>query len=1178
TITDNNTGCTASFSIELLSEGLITAYTYECTLFPNGTALADFTTLVWSDGQTPYTFTWSTGFTETTNEMVSTLQDADPDGTYAVTITDDNGCTGILKNMTADCSGLTTLVYIPSDNVQVGEQFCLPVKINNINAITRFDAALTWSTDHLSFNGVNEGSLTALLTDGLDLSQTDAGQLTVQWDTDIPEGEMLENDDTLFEICFEAVGDPGTQTDVAFDDNILPGYVENGAELPATFQDGTFTILDGFLTAYSLNCTYFGDNTAQASISCAVWTGGVPPYTFNWNTGYSVQDTLFSTLENVPANTTYSLTITDAEGTTHIPDPIFADCGGQGGTDDVTLNIESATVVPGEDVCLDITVDNFTDIGSIQFSVNWDTDYLNFEQIELSNNLPGLDLASGFNLNLTDEGTIAMSWFEPSINTISLADGSTLFTICFQAGTQSGTTPVTFSPNPVSIEVTDLENTLPVTLQNGTVEVLPIGVWSTAYSYDCLQFGDGTAQASVSCVIWAGGTPPYTFDWSTGFSEQDTLFSTLENVPANTTYSLTITDAEGNTYIPDAVFPDCNVSNEDATVTIGEAIVNPMANFCVPVTISGVSEVTSLEAGIAWLPGIINYTGITGGVLGDETSFTIEDSNLDIGQISIMWEATAPDAILVNDGDVLFELCFDAVGTSGSSTGISFSEAVHPFALGNVSGTIVTPVDGGCFISGTGGPDDVTLTIESAVVDTGEVVCLDVSVANFTDIGSLQFSITWDTDHLQYDTILLANNLPGLTLASGFNLNLVDDGIVALAWFEPSINTVSLADGSTLFTLCLQADTLEGPTPVTFSPTPVNIEVTDLENTLPVVLQNGTVDVLQPDVWPGDTDVDGLVTHFDLLNIGLGFGAAGPERNNATIAWEAQFAPGWTASTPVSNVNYKHLDTNGDGFIDAADTLALVSNWGEEVNLLPEDENRMMTGSIYIEPDTVVLGEQTTFNIMLGEPGNLVPEVYGIAFTIVYDSAAVAPGSASTSFLDSWIGNANEDIIGLSRDRFDDSRIDVAITRTDGINAEGSGAIGQLHITIQDVIFMRGEDYPLEFDIENIRLINADETDFQVTGLPSSGIVKDGIVNTTAPEQNNFEVQAFPNPANDLLRILVRGAQLEEARLIATDGRLVHRAQQRTSEINVQNLPEGLYMLQVVTDKGQTTQRIVITH
>ena len=146
------------------------------------------------------------------------------------------------------------------------------------------------------------------------------------------------------------------------------------------------------------------------------------------------------------------------------------------------------------------------------------------------------------------------------------------------------------------------------------------------------------------------------------------------------------------------------------------------------------------------------------------------------------------------------------------------------------------------------------------------------------------------------------------------------------------------------------------------------------------------------------------------------------------------------------------------------------------------------------------------------------------------------------------------------------------------VRAEGSGAIGQLHITIQDVIFMRGEDYPLEFDVENIRLINADETDFQVTGLPSSGIVKDGIVNTTAPEQNNFEVQAFPNPANDLLRILVRGAQLEEARLIATDGRLVHRAQQRTSEINVQNLPEGLYMLQVVTDKGQTTQRIVITH
>lgn len=947
TVTDTQTGCTFSVGINLEEEELITGYAYECTVMPDGSTIVDISCVVWSDGQTPYTFEWSTGFTETTSDVASTLTGVSPDQPYSVTITDVNGCTTTPDPITPDCPGTggDPTIYVTHETVEEGGSVCIPVKASGVPPITRLDFALTWSTDVLSFTGVNEGALTALIDDGLDLSQTDNGQLTVQWDIDIPEGLPIQEDDTLFEICFDAAGPEGSQTDIAFDDSILASYLESGAEVAATFEDGSCTVTGEFLTGYSFHCT---------------------------------------------------------------------------------------------------------------------------------------------------------------------------------------------------------------------------------------EFADGTVLASVSCVVWTGGVQPYTFEWSTGFVEQDSLFSTLENVPTNTSYGLTITDAEGTTYIPGPTVPDCNGLGSEATATIGEAVIDAGNSFCVPVTVSGAAEVTSFEAGIAWLPGILSYTGITGGVLGDESTFTIDDSNSDIGQLSLIWNATAPDAILVDAGDILVELCFDAVGDPGSSTGISFNESIHPFQLENVAGIAFTPVNGGAFIQGSGGPDDVTLQIGSAMVDTGEVVCLDVTVENFTDIGTLQLSINWDEDRLSFDTLLLANNLPGLNLTTNFNLNLTGEGAIAMSWFDPNLNTVTLPDGAPLFTLCLQAETLEGPTPVTFSPTPVSIEVTDLENILPVVLQNGTVDVLQPEVWPGDTDVDGLVTHFDLLNIGLGFDTAGPERTDATIVWEAQVAPGWQNATPTSNVNYKHLDTNGDGFIDAADTLALVNNWGEEVNLLPEEENRNMAGVIYIEPDTVVLGVPATFNIMLGEPGTTVPEVYGLAFTIVYDTSAVAPGSTSASFLESWIGNANEDLIGLSKDRYDDGRIDVAITRTDGLNAAGSGAIGQLHITIQDVIFMRGTDYPLQFDIENIRLINAAELDFELEGLATSGVVKNGLVPTDTPDKATFQVQAYPNPASDQLRISVQGAQLEKVRLMAPDGRTVLQTRPGQPEVNLQHLPEGLYLLQVWTSEGPATQRILI--
>lgn len=946
TVTDANTGCDFAIGIALEDEELITSYAYECTIMPDGSTIVDISCAVWSDGQTPYTFEWNTGFTETTDEIISTLAGVSPDQSYSVTITDANGCTSIPGPATPDCPGTggDPTIYVGNETVAESGSICIPVKASEVPPISRLDFALTWSADVLSFTGVNEGALTALLDDGLDLSQTGNGHLTVQWDIDIPEGLPVQEDATLFEICFDAVGPEGSQTDIAFDDSILVSYLESGTEVAATFEDGSCAVTGEFLTGHSISCT---------------------------------------------------------------------------------------------------------------------------------------------------------------------------------------------------------------------------------------GFPDGSFLASISCAVWSGGVPPYTFEWSTGFVEQDSLFSTLQNVPDNLAYSLTITDAAGATYSPAPITPNCGGSGNSATVTIGEAVVNTNTNFCVPVTVSGTAEVTSFEAGVAWLPGILSYTGVTGGVLGDAATFTIDDSDSDIGQLSLIWNATAPDAIFVEDGDVLFELCFDAIGDPGSSTGISFNASIHPFLLENVEGIEFTPVNGGAFIQGSGGLDDVTLQIGSAMVDTGEVVCLDVTVENFTEVGTVQLSINWDEDRLSFDTLILAGNLPGLNPATDFNLNLTDEGIIAMSWFDLGLNTVTLPDGAPLFTLCLRADTLQGPTPVTFSPTPVNIEVTDLENILPVVLQNGTVDVLQPEVWPGDTDVDGLVTHFDLLNIGLGFGTAGPERTNATIVWEAQVAPGWQNATPNSNVNYKHLDTNGDGFIDAADTLALVNNWGEEVNFLPEEENRSMAGVIYIEPDTVVLGIPATFNIMLGEPGTTVPEVYGLAFTIVYDTSAVAPGSASASFLESWIGNTNEDLIGLSKDRYDDGRIDVALTRTDGLNAEGSGAIGQLHITIQDVIFMRGNDYPLDFDIENIRLINAAELDFQVEGLPTSGVVKDGLVNVPETAQA-FNVRAFPNPASGQIRILVEGAQLESARLMATDGRTVQQIQGGQSEVNLQHLPEGLYLLQVLTSEGATTHRILI--
>jgi hypothetical protein len=80
-------------------------------------------------------------------------------------------------------------------------------------------------------------------------------------------------------------------------------------------------------------------------------------------------------------------------------------------------------------------------------------------------------------------------------------------------------------------------------------------------------------------------------------------------------------------------------------------------------------------------------------------------------------------------------------------------------------------------------------------------------------------------------------------------------------------------------------------------------------------------------VYPGDADYNGITDNDDLLPIGLAYDSIGPLRSNANIVWIGQYANDWSDTT-LLNINRKHADCNGDGIVNANDTLAIVQNWG----------------------------------------------------------------------------------------------------------------------------------------------------------------------------------------------------------------------------------------------------------
>ena len=97
------------------------------------------------------------------------------------------------------------------------------------------------------------------------------------------------------------------------------------------------------------------------------------------------------------------------------------------------FNISSTEADHGQIIDVNFQVDNFTDIISVQYSVNWDPAVLKFRTIKNFNaSVPGLSPAVfGTPQALIDAGKFTLSWIESSITPITIPDGSLFFTVEF---------------------------------------------------------------------------------------------------------------------------------------------------------------------------------------------------------------------------------------------------------------------------------------------------------------------------------------------------------------------------------------------------------------------------------------------------------------------------------------------------------------------------------------------------------------------------------------------------------------------------------------------------------------------------------------------------------------------------------------------------------------------------
>ncbi len=312
--------------------------------------------------------------------------------------------------------------------------------------------------------------------------------------------------------------------------------------------------------AIALNVTInVGDATcagASNGVVTAVPDGGLPPYTYLWNTGATTQ-----TVSGLPIGT-YMVTVTDDLGATATETAVV----GESTPLNVVLAATYETSAGCSDGKVDVVKSELGDTGP--YTYQWSTGSTHYQLLDLPAGIYCVTVTNAFGctgsgcaevevlpggLTLTTTSTnVFCNGANEGTATVIAASGIPPYTYQWDDPLmQTTSSAVNLPAGTYNVTVTGATNSCPAIASVTITEPAPIDIQVSTVDETC-TLGNGSIALNVS-----GGTSGYTYAWS------DPAFgntATINNLTAGT-YSVTVTDANGCTAItnpnPITIIDDC---------------------------------------------------------------------------------------------------------------------------------------------------------------------------------------------------------------------------------------------------------------------------------------------------------------------------------------------------------------------------------------------------------------------------------------------------------------------------------------------------------------------------------------------------------------------------------------------------------------------------------------------